>query len=85
MSSDIIELPELAKEFGLKNVYLTKKGSLILVLEKNNKQAYREIEDAWRYIENVDRVEPPLASELMLNILYEKIMEAKKEMEEELS
>jgi hypothetical protein len=79
------ELKFLEEIFGLDKVYLTSKGTLVLVLTKNGKIASREIEDIHRYLENIDRVEPPLSSELMLNLLYEKILKAKEEMEKELS
>lgn len=77
------ELPYLAELFGFKRVYISPKGSLVLVLEKEGKQIYREVEDIWRFIENVDRFEPPLVSELMLNILYERLLKIKEEMEKE--
>ncbi|HLI46735.1 MAG TPA: hypothetical protein VKU94_06020 [Geobacterales bacterium] len=82
-SVDNVELPYLAEEFGFKKAYLTSHGSLVLILEKNGKLIYREIDDAWRYIENVNRVEAPLVSDLMLKLLYEKISEVKQEMERE--
>jgi hypothetical protein len=85
MSSESIELPYLAQEFGFSKVFLTKKGSLVLVLEKNGRTVYREIDDAWRFIENVNRVEAPLVSDLMLKLLYERIIEAKEEMEKEIT
>ncbi|MFZ8849024.1 MAG: hypothetical protein ACO2OV_02170 [Thermoproteota archaeon] len=78
------ELKFLEEIFGFDKVYLTPKGTLVLVLSKNNKTVSKEIEDIHRFIENVDRVEPPLSSELMLNILYEKIIKIKEDMEKEL-
>jgi hypothetical protein len=78
------ELKFLEEIFGFNKVYLTPKGTLVLVLSKNGKIVSREIEDVHRFIENVDRVEPPLSSELMLNILYEKIIKIKEDMEKEL-
>ena len=78
------ELKFLEEIFGFDKVYLTPKGTLVLVLSKNNKTVSKEIEDIHRFIENVDRVEPPLSSELMLNILYEKIIKTKEDMEKEL-
>jgi hypothetical protein len=78
------ELKFLEEIFGFDKVYLTPKGTLVLVLSKNGKTVSREIEDIHRFIENVDRVEPPLSSELMLNILYEKIIKIKEDMEKEL-
>ncbi len=78
------ELKFLEEIFGFNKVYLTPKGTLVLVLSKNGKTVSREIEDVHRFIENVDRVEPPLSSELMLNILYEKIIKIKEDMEKEL-
>jgi len=78
------ELKFLEEIFGFDKVYLTPKGTLVLVLSKNDKTVSREIEDIHRFIENVDRVEPPLSSELMLNILYEKIIKIKEDMEKEL-
>jgi hypothetical protein len=78
------ELKFLEEIFGFDKVYLTPKGTLVLVLSKNGKTVSREIEDVHRFIENVDRVEPPLSSELMLNILYEKIIKIKEDMEKEL-
>jgi hypothetical protein len=79
------ELKFLEEIFGFDKVYLTPKGTLFLVLSKNGKTVSREIEDIHRFIENVDRVEPPLSSELMLNILYEKIIKIKEDMEKELN
>jgi hypothetical protein len=79
------ELKFLEEIFGFDKVYLTPKGTLFLVLSKNGKTVSREIEDIHRFIENVDRVEPPLSSELMLNILYEKIIKTKEDMEKELN
>jgi hypothetical protein len=78
------ELKFLEEIFGFDKVYLTPKGTLVLVLSKNGKTVSREIEDIHRFIENVDRVEPPLSSELMLNIFYEKIIKIKEDMEKEL-
>jgi hypothetical protein len=78
------ELKFLEEIFGFDKVYLTPKGTLVLVLSKNGKTVSKEIEDIHRFIENVDRVEPPLSSELMLNILYEKIIKTKEDMEKEL-
>ncbi|MDT7864591.1 MAG: hypothetical protein RQ968_03730 [Thermoproteota archaeon] len=78
------ELKFLEEIFGFDKVYLTPKGTLVLVLSKNGKTVSKEIEDIHRFIENVDRVEPPLSSELMLNILYEKIIKIKEDMEKEL-
>jgi hypothetical protein len=78
------ELKFLEEIFGFNKVYLTPKGTLVLVLSKNGKTVSKEIEDIHRFIENVDRVEPPLSSELMLNILYEKIIKIKEDMEKEL-
>jgi len=82
-SEDNIELPFLAEQFNLKSAYLTKQGSLVLVMERNGKIIYREINDAWRYIENVNRVEAPLVSDLMLKLLYDKVSEVVEEMEKE--
>jgi hypothetical protein len=78
------ELKFLEEIFGFDKVYLTPKGTLVLVLSKNGKTVSKEIEDIHRFIENVDRVESPLSSELMLNILYEKIIKIKEDMEKEL-
>lgn len=80
----MIELEFIAEHFGFTKVYLADDGSLILYLEKNNKSSYRKIEDVSRFLEVINRVEPPLASDLMLNILSEKILKAKEEMEKEL-
>jgi len=55
------------------------------LFRKNNKQVYRKIEDVSRFIEVINRVEPPLVSDLMLNILTEKLLKAKEEMERELN
>jgi len=82
-SEENVDLPFLAQQFNLKKAYLTKYGSLVLVLERNGKIIYREIDDAWRYIENVNRVEAPLVSDLMLKLLYDKVSEVVEEMEKE--
>jgi|ECHnycMinimDraft_1075156.scaffolds.fasta_scaffold00076_15 hypothetical protein len=81
----MIELEFIAEHFGLTKAYLADDGSLILYLEKNNKSTYRKLEDVSRFLDVVNRVEPPLSSELMLNILAEKIIKAKEEMEKELN
>jgi len=82
----MIELEFIAEHFGLTKAYLADDGSLILYLEKNNKSTYRKLEDVSRFLDYiVNRVEPPLSSELMLNILALKIIKAKEEMEKELN
>jgi|BEDMetMinimDraft_2_1075160.scaffolds.fasta_scaffold00035_13 hypothetical protein len=81
----MIEIPIIAEQFGFTKAYYTDDGCLLVYLEKNNKQVYRKIEDVSRFIEVINRVEPPLVSDLMLNILTEKLLKAKEEMERELN